>query len=182
VTPPTLSRASASTTVIGLGNEFLSDDGLGILAVRQVADRFKDSDITFQELSVGGLELLDHLVGYKRCIIVDAIATGRCPPGTICRLIRTPASEAVTISSSHQIDLTQVLTLAHLLGADTPESVTVYGIEARDITTFRTETTPEIARSLPALVDAICSDLRGTQPLQCESAGGWQVIQTQAGH
>ena len=177
---PTL--ANESTTVIGLGNEYLSDDGLGILAVRQVADRLKDSGIVFQELSVGGLELLDHLVGYKRCLIVDAIATGACSPGTIHRFVRNPGNEAVTISSSHQLDLTQVLTLGRLLGADVPEQVTVYGIEAGDITTFRSRPTTEIADSLPALVDAICAELVGNQPLPHLAADEWQVIETHEIH
>lgn len=171
-------EANELTTVIGLGNEYLSDDGLGILAVRQVASRLWDSGITFQELSVGGLELLDHLVGYKRCVIIDAIATGAYPPGTIHRFVRNPGNEAVTISSSHQLDLTQVLTLGRILGADVPEQVTVYGIEAGDITTFRSGPTTEIASSLPALVDAICADLRGNPPLPHLTADEWQIIET----
>ncbi len=166
--------------MIGLGNEYLSDDGLGILAVRQVADRLKNSGITFQELSIGGLELLDHLVGYERCVIVDAIASGACPPGTIHRFVRNPGNDAVAISSSHQLDLSQVLTLGRLLGADVPERVTVYGIEAGDITTFRSQPTPEIAKSLPALVDAICADLGGNQPHPPLTADEWQVIETHA--
>ena len=169
-------------TVIGLGNEYLSDDGLGILAVRQVADRLTDYGITFQELSIGGLELLDHLVGFRRCVIIDAIATGSCPPGTIHRFVRNPGSDAVTISSSHQLDLTQVLTLGRLLGADVPEQVTVYGIEAGDITTFHTGPTPEVAAALPALVDAICGEVRGNPPLTDLTADEWQVIETNAIH
>lgn len=175
-------QVNNSTTVIGLGNEYLSDDGLGILAVRQVADRLKNSGIAFQELSIGGLELLDHLVGFKRCIIIDAISTGACPPGTIHRFVRNPGNEAVTISSSHQLDLTQVLTLGRLLGADVPETVTVYGIEAGDITTFRSRPTPEIARSLPALVDAICTEVCGNQPLPDLPAGEWRLVETKAIH
>lgn len=175
-------QVNESTTVIGLGNEYLSDDGLGVLAVRQVADRLKGSGITFQELAIGGLELLDHLVGYKQCVVVDAIATGAYPPGTIHRFVRKPGNDAVTISSSHQLDLTQVLTLGRLLGADVPEQVTVYGIEAADITTFQSHPTPEIASSLPALVDAICADLSGSQPFPDLTADEWQVIETHAIH
>jgi len=171
-------QANELTTVIGLGNEYLSDDGLGILAVRQVAGRLNDSGITFQELSIGGLELLDHIVGYKRCVIIDAIATGTCPPGTIHRFVRNPGSEAVTISSSHQLDLMQVLTLGRILGADVPEQVTVYGIEAGDITTFRSGPTPEVAGSLPALVDAVCADLRAHHPLPHLPEGEWQILET----
>jgi hydrogenase maturation protease len=142
----------------------------------------RESDIAFQELSIGGLELLDHLVGFKRCLVIDAIASGSCPPGTIHRFLRNPGSDAVTISSTHQIDLTQVLTLGRMLGAEVPEQVTVYGIEAGDIVTFHAGPTPEVASAIPALVDVICADILGNGQLPDQTADEWQVIETDAIH
>jgi len=163
------------TTVIGLGNEFLSDDGAGIRVVREVKNRLHAGhDIAFEELSLGGLGLLDYVTGYERCIIVDAVVTGVHPAGTLLRLLQTSDSTPVAISSSHQLDLAQVLALAALLGADIPDTVTVYGIEAQDVSTFHEGCTNEITRAIPRLVDAICTDLTvtGTDP----PPGIWQVI------
>lgn len=177
---PNMSPVRSATTVIGLGNEFLADDGLGIVAVRKIAERLPESPIAFQELSIGGLELLDHLVGYDRCIIIDAVATGSLPPGTIVRFAQTPGSETNPISSSHQIDLNQVLTLGHLLGAQIPRTVAVYGIEAADIRTFRSELTQSVAQSVPALVEAVCADLTDGSSSEPTRTDRWEILNAQA--
>jgi hydrogenase maturation protease len=163
------------TTVIGLGNELLSDDGAGIRVLREVKKRLNDGhDIAFEELSLGGLELLDYVIGYERCIIVDAVVTGAHPAGTLLRFLQTGDSAPVAISSSHQIDLAQVLALATLLGANIPDTVTVYGIEAQDVSTFHEGCTSEITRAIPRLVDAICTDLTVTGTDL--PPGIWQII------
>lgn len=165
-----------SLTIIGLGNELLSDDGAGIRVVRELKKRLGADAITFHELSVGGLQLLDYIVGHDHCIIVDAVVTGTHPPGTMLRFVQTADSEPVRLSSSHQVDLTQVVSLAQLFGADIPRRLVVYGIEAGDITTFRDGCTEEVSRAIPRLVEAICSDVE-EESLACGTpAGAWQLI------
>lgn len=164
------------TTVIGLGNEYLSDDGAGIVAVRDVAKKTVHTDVTFQELPVGGIELLNHLVGYDRCIIIDAVASGQMAPGTVVRYTQSPGGEVKPITSSHQLDLNQVLTLAHLLGARVPKVITVFGIEAADTTTFNTLLTPAVARSLPALIDEVCRALTSPADAGTLEPGMWHIL------
>ena len=160
--------------IIGLGNELLSDDGLGISVVRQLRQRLPGGAIEFEELSVGGLELLDHITGCERIIIVDAIATGVHPPGTVLRFLQTSEIDPVTLTSSHQIDLSQVLTLARLLGGDVPRTVLVYGIEAQDSVTFHDECTEDVRRAIPILVDTICADIAGGRT--AVTPGVWQIV------
>ena len=51
------------TLVLGLGNELLSDDGVGILAVRRLKETYKgQADIV--ETSLHGLALLDLFIGH----------------------------------------------------------------------------------------------------------------------
>ena len=56
------------TLVLGLGNPILSDDGVGIHVVREVAARSLPNWVTCTEASVGGLRLLEVLAGYERAI------------------------------------------------------------------------------------------------------------------
>ena len=165
-----------SLRIIGLGNEYLSDDGVGIQVVRELKHRLTQSDAVFEELSLGGLQLLDYLTGFETCVIIDAMVTGRHPPGTLFRFVQTAYHEPVTLSSSHQIDLGKVLSLAALMGADLPQTLIVYGIEAEDITTFRETCSEEVSRAVPQIVDVIFRDLdRGEQAL-LTVCGEWQVI------
>jgi len=173
---PDLAARIAQRTIIGLGNEFLSDDGLGIRVVRDLRKRLPADTATFEELSIGGLELLDHITGYDECVIVDAIATGTHPPGTLYRRVQKDPESTVPMRSSHQIDLMQVVRLAGLLGAAVPRRIVLYGIEAGDITTFHEGCTTEVTRAVPYLVDAICMDLQGPGLPSGDSPGTWQVI------
>jgi hydrogenase maturation protease len=146
--------------VIGLGNELLADDGVGIRVVRELKRRLHRDAITFEELSVGGLQLLDYIVGYECCVLVDAVVSGDHPAGTIFRFVQEPGGSSIRLSSSHQVDLSQVLALGTILGADIPDTVVVYGIEAGDTTTFVERCTEEVSRAIPQLVELICSDIR----------------------
>jgi hydrogenase maturation protease len=163
-------------TIIGLGNELLSDDGAGIRVLRALKDRLPANDITFEELSVGGLQLLDYVTGCERCIIIDAVATAKHPAGTTYRFVQTADSTPVTLTSSHQIDLAQVLTLATVMGAEVPRTLIVYGIEAADLTTFHEGCTSEVSRALPHLVEAICRDVENDGEARYAHTGEWQVM------
>jgi|GEM_PF-235823 len=158
--------------IIGLGNEFISDDGVGIFAVRQLRERISRLDrsvsetrahfpgsIVIEELAAGGLQILDAITGYERCFIIDAVLTGTHPTGTIYRFVQRPQQKPVKLASSHQINLPEVLGLAKLLNVKVPPAITIYGVEVSDITTFSTGCTVEVEKALPQLVDVVWHDL-----------------------
>ena len=176
MTHPAASGERTPLMIIGLGNEFLSDDGLGIRVVRALKERLPAADTVFEELSVGGLQLLDYITGCEHCIIIDAITTGKNPAGTPYRFIQTTADNPPTLTSSHQIDLAQVVTLAALMGAELPRRLTVYGIEADDVTTFHDGCTEAVSRAIPHLVDVICSDIADKFQAPRSGTEAWQII------
>jgi len=183
-------------TVIGLGNEYLSDDGAGIYSVRQlkeyayrVRQEGKDSidEIVFEELALGGLQLLDYIVGFDRCIIIDAVISGVHPPGTIYRCELVPGTEPAGVSTSHQIDLLQVIRLAKSLKAQVPQHVTVYGVEALEVMRFGTKCTEPVEKAIPRLVELIykslvnhwsCSEDRivSSESSAGNPFGNWEII------
>ncbi len=160
---PQVDRTGPSLSIIGLGNELLSDDGVGIMAVRELR-RIRPTlrsgfPIEFHELAVGGLPLLDYLTGRSPCIIIDAFSTGTTPPGTVHRLALSDAWQPTRVTTSHQIDLLQVLRLAAMLGGETPSPLVLYGIEGSDFTTFHEGCTEAVARALPALITMVCDEI-----------------------
>ena len=60
---------SARTIVVGLGNPILGDDGVGWRVAQAVQALAPEADVECQAL--GGLSLMERLVGYQRAIIVD---------------------------------------------------------------------------------------------------------------
>ncbi len=158
--------------IIGLGNEFMRDDGFGLYAVRALSEKMRAigemhketkqrflNHLDFRESTVGGLEILDYLSGYRRCILIDAVATGKNPPGTIYRYVYNHHDELVKLVSSHQINLTELIGLAKLCGVDVPSVILIYGMEVEDIMTFSIGCSDAVKDALPDFVDVVAEEL-----------------------
>ena len=143
--------------VLGLGNTILTDDGVGIYAARLVRERVDDFCVAVKEASMGGLELLELMRGFKRVILVDAIFTGNSSPGSLVRM-KAEELRSGSALSRHQISLPEALGLAESLNIEVPKEIIIYGIEAQDVYTFSESCTPEIEKSLPDVADAIVQE------------------------
>jgi len=120
--------------VLGLGNELLSDDGIGIHVVRQLrGDLTLPADVV--ECDLTGLALLDVLTGYERAIIIDAVQSGRCAPGTIIELDPENLRPALN-ASPHYSGLPEMMAIARQLDLIFPRVIKIYGIEIGDGTTI----------------------------------------------
>src|ERR1035438_600219 len=86
--PPLLANAARPRVlVLGLGNDLLTDDGVGLYVARELQRQFVGQDsIHVRETTEMGLALLDFLTGYDAAVIVDSIQTGQAPPGFIHEL------------------------------------------------------------------------------------------------
>lgn len=146
------------TLIIGLGNEILTDDRVGIELVRVLKAKVRNADIV--EAAVGGLELIQLMNGYRKVIIIDAVMTGRHEAGSLITLTPEdfPHGSAMV---RHQIGLNEALELGRCTGMNLPTEIVIYGVEVREIMTFGESCTPEIARRIPALARRILNDQFG---------------------
>lgn len=147
------------TLIIGLGNEILTDDRVGIELVRILKAKVRNADIV--EAAVGGLELIQLMSGYRKVIIIDAVMTGRHETGSLITLKPEdfPHGSAMV---RHQIGLNEALELGRRTGMDLPSEIVIYGVEVREIMTFGESCTPEIARRIPGLAQRILDDQFGS--------------------
>jgi hydrogenase maturation protease len=144
------------TLVVGLGNPILGDDGAG-WAVVEAVERLLEKQakeqpgLDFICLSVGGLSLMEHLIGYDRAIIIDAINLQQDPAGTVyCfPLEELPSHAAGHMTSSHDTTLQNALEMGRTMGAHLPESIAVIGIESPNVYDFSDQLTPPIAVAIP---------------------------------
>jgi len=136
------------TIVIGLGNPILGDDGVGWKVAEEVMRRLpEDAPIDVTCLSVGGISLMENLIGYERAIIVDAFATD-APVGSISvmRLDQLPNYSALHTTSAHDTSLQNAMELGRIMGAQLPEDVMIVGIATRHAFDFSDELSPPVAR------------------------------------
>jgi hydrogenase maturation protease len=147
----------ADTVVIGLGNVILSDDGLGVHAVRRLRERYAlDADIELVEGGTAGLLLLPYLQDARRAILVDAIDTGS-PPGTLTRLNGEDWTNCSTLMTPHDVALEDLLAATRLTGT-WPEELALLGAQPARLT-LGTSLSPPVEAALAPLVDAIMAQL-----------------------
>ena len=149
------------TLVLGLGNPILSDDAAGIRVAQEVGKRLNDPQITVAETSEAGLRLLDSIVGYNEVIIIDAVQTEKGQAGQIYRMEPQDFSSTKYLSLPHQINLATSLELGNALNLAMPQEITIFAVEAKDITNFSEKCTPEVDQAIPKLVKMVLEELVG---------------------
>ena len=143
-------KRSSKTVVLALGNDILGDDAVGFHAARRLsAEPWEGVDVV--ETGEAGLALLDHLEGYDRALILDAIATGRCRPGTVLSWERKDFKDIVS-PSPHFSGLPELIQLAERVGMHFPKDMRVLAMEVDNPTVFRDTLTPEAQKALPEFV------------------------------
>jgi hydrogenase maturation protease len=136
--------------VLGLGNDILGDDAVGLLAARRLRASLPAS-VDVQESAGAGLDLLDVLEGYGGALILDAIVTGAHPPGTVLEFSAADFREVVA-PSPHFAGLPELLQMARQLAIPFPETISVLACEVADPYQIREGLSPPADAALPALV------------------------------
>ena len=143
--------------VIGLGNPILGDDGVGWKVAEEVQKQLtslpfpkgEESQVDVEFLSLGGISLMEHLIGYERAILIDAIASDQEPGSIITsKLNEMPDVSAFHITSIHDTSLQNALKLGEEMGADLPKQVTVVGIATGQVYDFGEELSQPVAGAI----------------------------------
>jgi hydrogenase maturation protease len=151
--------------VLGLGNPILRDDGVGWRVVEEVRRQWTERhplerifDVEFDCISLGGLTLMERLVGYERAVLVDAIQTRDGAPGTVYRLTLEDLP-TLHADSAHDVPLRDALELGSRLGAKLPAELIIYAIEAANIWDFGETLSPEVDGSVMVAASAVVEEL-----------------------
>lgn len=144
--------------VIGLGNPILGDDGVGWRVAEEVRRRcaslpevYPPQGCEIDCLSVGGLSLMERMVGYDQVILIDAVQTGANPPGTVIRmnLKELPNRALGHLTSSHDTTLQNALEIGRLMGAHLPHTIWVIGVEAQQVFDFSETLSSAVSAAVP---------------------------------
>ena len=140
------------TIIVGLGNPILGDDGVGWKVAEDIQKQLpefplhKAGKIDVICLSLGGLGLMEHLIGYDRAILIDAFDTDDQPGSIlIMKLYELPNYSAYHTTSAHDTSLQKAIEFGKSMGAKLPEDVEVVGITTIRVHEFREELSPPIA-------------------------------------
>ena len=155
------------TLIIGLGNPILGDDGVGWKVAeevrKQLAVSSKQSPVEVDCAALGGLSLMERMLGYQRVILVDSMETGQSPEGSVkvLSLLALPNPMAGHTASAHDTSLLNALRTASELGADVPERISVVAIEAKSTRDFSEELSPAVSSAVPIAAQKVMQLLKG---------------------
>ena len=132
--------------VLGVGNVLMGDEGVGIHAVRALANVFPEGDATLVDGGTGGFTLLPLFQRYETIIILDATMDGQTP-GTVT--VREPrfASDYPRSLSAHDLGLRDLVETSALLQYH--PKVFLVTITVATIQPVMLELSPDIAASIP---------------------------------
>lgn len=116
--------------IIGIGNDYRSDDAVGLVVVRALQAR-KLSGASILEATGEGIALMEVWKGSNAVILVDAVTSG-APAGTIHQLDAqtSPISPDFFALSTHAFGVAEAIELARVLG-NLPARLMIYGIESK---------------------------------------------------
>lgn len=111
--------------ILGLGNDLLGDDGIGLLAAESLRGR-EGPGVTVRTSVQAGLYLLEPLQGFEDAIVVDSVLGDH--PGTV-RELRGSELHEVSVPSAHYVGLPEALALARASGLNVPRRLRIFGVE-----------------------------------------------------
>lgn len=144
-------------TVIGIGNAFRGDDGVGLI-VAQKLRKLTLPGVTVLEQSGEGAALVELWGTAGQVIVVDAVSSGS-EPGTIHRLrvADRPLPAQFSGGSSHAFGLAEAVELARQLDC-LPPDLLIYGIQGKDFA-LGAGLSPEVEAAAARLVEQISQEL-----------------------
>ena len=146
------------TLILGLGNELLGDEGVGVHGVRLLQHLALPEDTVVLEIGTAILDALCELEQAERVIVLDAMRENS-RAGTIYKIPLDHCSGSPCIASMHGFDIFRVMALT---GRAEPPPVMVFGVEPEMIG-WSMALSPSIAESLPYLVEAVLRELQTPQ-------------------
>ncbi len=150
---------TVKTLILGVGSSILTDDSVGLVVARRLAERLSHrDDVDFGENEEAGFTLLEEGLGYDRLVIVDSILTGAAP-GTVLTYDLSDLGRSIHSNSPHGLNLATVIAFGKSQGMEVPDDVVIYAIEVVDTLTFGEELTPELASRVEAIVEEIATEV-----------------------
>jgi len=129
--------------VLGLGNEMLKDDAVGIRVAQKLQQNFP-REVEVRWTSEFGLALLDELIGRDRVLLIDSYL----PESASAPELREQNLDSVgpvNAPGPHFVGLHEICEMMRALELGFPREVRILAIPVCDPTTFSNEMSPQVA-------------------------------------
>lgn len=155
-----MTARSPRATVVGVGNEYRRDDGIGPALITHLTGCVPD-DVVLAVCDGEPSQLLEVWSQAELSVVVDAVLTESPEPGRIHRttLPGDPDGHSHGAGGTHGLGIPDAVALAEALGR-APGRLVVLAVEAGDLG-LGLGLTPEVAAVLPELGRRVLAELGG---------------------
>jgi hydrogenase maturation protease len=143
--------------IIGFGNKYLSDDGIGPIIIEKLekSSYLEDRAIEIIDLGTSGSDLIFQIKECPRIIIIDALDADQ-DPGKVIKIkekdIEKFCNEGFLSLSLHDLNLADILKLVRAMKLKT--DITIIGIKPVNIE-FGEGLSPEIQKKIPEIISLV---------------------------
>jgi len=115
--------------ILGIGNSFQGDDGIGPKIVCDLEKLIHDPRLHFKTLITSNLDLIDLIKGYDSLIIIDGIKTADQKPGNISQYSVENYIPTVHLENYHDSSFKHIIQLGRELEIPLPQEIKVIAVE-----------------------------------------------------
>lgn len=140
--------------IIGIGNEYRNDDGIGLLIAKEIKER-QIPFVIVKENYGDFTEMIELWRNFKNVILIDAVSSG-AKPGTLYEFDLKEARQLFDERLNrfvHGFSFNKAIKLAEILNA-LPEKLMVFGVEGENFN-YGQNISFNIKKSQSELVDRI---------------------------
>lgn len=142
-----------TTLILGIGNNLLSDEGVGIHVIRYLETHHSDAtDVTYLDGGTLSFTLAGPIAEHDSLIVVDAARLGQ-PPGSIRTFEGDEMDRYLTgnRASVHEVGLMDLFDISRLAGTF-PRHRALIGVEPKSLD-WGESPSPEVAPAIPVVAD-----------------------------
>lgn len=143
------------TLILGIGNDILTDDGIGSRVTRDLFTMINLPDVEFDYACCGGLEIVEYIKDYGKVIFIDAIRTADGKPGDVYYFVPSDFRETSHLSSLHDISFLTALKLSNRLSGGIPVDLHIIAVEIIEDMEFSEEFTPQLKEKYPEILKEV---------------------------
>jgi hydrogenase maturation protease len=140
--------------IVGIGNLLLSDDGVGIHAIRELrAEGRVEAAARVIDGGTVGTDLLAEVCGCGKLLIIDAVDVGLPPGAAIWMDLSVPGPREIYTRNAHQAGIEGLLDDLRLMGCNPGETI-LLGVQPGSLASG-TQLSAEVAAALPAVLGQV---------------------------
>ncbi len=156
-----------SMVIIGVGNDLLGDDSVGLLVAEKLKN-MKCEGVVVKKLIGHPMRVLEECLGFEKAVIIDSIRVSGLKEGEVLRLELPKMEVEGSIFSPHSIDIVSAYKiLKRIIPEQVPKELVVYGINVSQHVSFGNK----ISDSIRKLVDEVVALIIKNELGRCLNGG-----------